>query len=238
MRMLSLILFASVSILAGEGGTLSGVVKHDGPPPPQQPRKVGEQALKDCPKAAGLDDGSLVMNPANNGLKWGIVRIMVENAVPLPPPANPVQIDQAGCLYEPHAAIIAPGQKVQMLNPDKVAHTITLLPLEGVNAPGNFMMLASELVKDIPAKHVKAPEVVQLSCIPHPWMKSFLVVHDPRFAAITDADGKFEINNVPPGKYRVVFTHDLGEQEKELEIKPGSKTDAGTILFKRKAESK
>jgi len=33
-------------------------------------------------------------------------------------------------------------------------------------------------------------------------MKGFFVVHDPRFCAVTGADGVFEIKNIPPGTYK------------------------------------
>ncbi|MFO0864941.1 MAG: carboxypeptidase-like regulatory domain-containing protein [Gemmataceae bacterium] len=36
------------------------------------------------------------------------------------------------------------------------------------------------------------------------WLRAYLYVSDHPFAATTDADGSFRMNNVPPGNYRVV----------------------------------
>jgi hypothetical protein len=41
---------------------------------------------------------------------------------------------------------------------------------------------------------------VQVGCNIHPWMGAWLVVRKDPYAAITDADGKFTIKDLPAGK--------------------------------------
>ena len=59
----------------------------------------------------------------------------------------------------------------------------------------------------------EAAENVQIVCDLHPWMKSYLIVKDHPYVAITDEKGAFKIDGVPPGEYTVKCWHEkLGIQ--------------------------
>lgn len=222
---------AMASTFAGEG-SLAGSVKYDGEAPKQKMIEVGADKAAGC-HAGPMVDESLVVDPATKGIKWAIIRIMDVKAA-TPPEAKKVEIDQKGCFFTPRVSIVAPDSDIDVLNPDKIAHNVHTIPLDGTNTPINRMMVAADPKLTVKGtKHNKEPELVQLQCDIHPWMKGFIVVHDPRFAAVTGPDGKFDIKGVPPGKYKVFINHDLGEQEKEVEIKDGAAT-ALDVTFKQK----
>ena len=48
------------------------------------------------------------------------------------------------------------------------------------------------------SKPIGAADLVRLNCNTHPWMRGWMVVTDDA-AAISGADGRFTIDNVPPG---------------------------------------
>ena len=50
--------------------------------------------------------------------------------------------------------------------------------------------------------------VMRLQCDVHNNMNAYWVGFDHPYFAVTDADGKFEIREVPPGKYTVVAWHE------------------------------
>jgi hypothetical protein len=69
------------------------------------------------------------------------------------------------------------------------------------------------------------PEMfMKFQCDVHPWMFAWVSVFDHPYFAVSGADGKFIIKNVPPGKYTLEATHrKLGTQTVEIEVK-----DSGT----------
>lgn len=222
---------AMASVYAGEG-SLSGSVKYDGEAPKPKVFNVAADKAAGCHHGE-IPDESLAVDPATKGIKWAIIRIMdVKAAAPAEPKL--VEIDQKGCHFTPRVSIVAPGSDIDVLNPDKIAHNVHTIPLDGTNQPINRMMVAADPKLTVKGKkHAAEPELIQLQCDIHPWMKGFIVVHDPRFAFVTGPDGKFDIKGVPAGKYKVMINHDLGEQEKEIEIKDGAAT-ALDVTFKQK----
>ncbi|MFQ5432470.1 MAG: carboxypeptidase-like regulatory domain-containing protein [Nitrospinota bacterium] len=52
---------------------------------------------------------------------------------------------------------------------------------------------------------------------------SWALVTENAHVAVTDANGKFSIPDVPPGKYKVKIWHEtLGEKVQDLEVKGGA----------------
>ena len=61
------------------------------------------------------------------------------------------------------------------------------------------------------AKHLEAQRsVINVACNIHPWMVAKARVFDHPYYAITDEHGHFEIRDVPVGKWRIVYQHELG----------------------------
>jgi hypothetical protein len=60
---------------------------------------------------------------------------------------------------------------------------------------------------DVTAK-LRGPGVVQVLCDAHALMSAWLVVHDSPYFAVTDTDGKYRIDEVPAGTYRVTMWHE------------------------------
>ena len=94
-----------------------------------------------------------------------------------------------------------------------------------------FVYLQGVTAKDT-SKDIKGPlylkdaEIVKLECNIHPWMKGFIVVHDPRYCAVSAEDGSFEIKNIPAGTYKVNVFHEKfgnldGKETHSIEIKAG-----------------
>ena len=49
-----------------------------------------------------------------------------------------------------------------------------------------------------------APGIVRVFCDIHSHMNAFILVFSHPFFAMTDADGRYRIDNVPPGTYNVI----------------------------------
>ncbi len=74
------------------------------------------------------------------------------------------------------------------------------------------------------------PGVVTLLCNVHTMMSAFIVVLENPYFTQTGSDGKFTINNVPPGTYKIKTWHEkLKEQIQDIKVGPGEIT---SINFK------
>ncbi len=209
---------------ADDGGTVRATVIYDGQAPEPKPLKTWDA---DCKRKEVINE-SLVVDTDTKAIKWTIVRIMVDPKSVAPTPDSSIEIDQKECKYTPHVVIAAPGQRVKLLNPDGISHNPHVLD-SPVMQYTDTLDQRSEIIKE----HLKDPGIYRLRCDVHTCMAGLIVVHDPRYCAVTGADGKFEIKNVPPGKYTLkVFHEKCGEKTLNIDVKSGVVTDLGTIPMK------
>lgn len=129
-------------------------------------------------------------------------------------PSQPAILDQSGCNFEPHVVLIPPGGRLQILNSDPLAHDVRAFEEA-------FMLFRLDM--DTKAK----PEertfdksgIYTIRCGLHPWMHAFAVQAAHPFYAVTDAQGRFRMQNVPKGKHRLHIWHEtLGETTVHLEV--------------------
>ena len=136
-------------------------------------------------------------------------------------------IDQNGCTYSPHVQGMMAGQELLIKNSDATLHNIHGLPV--INSEFNFAM--PKVVKEKAIKLEKAEHPIKIKCDVHPWMKAYVSVFDHPYFAVTNDTGRYQIDNVPPGKYEVVVWH-----ERDLKYLGYSQTqsvdigDGGTTL--------
>ena len=118
------------------------------------------------------------------------------------PPA--AVLDQKGCIYEPHVMGLMKGQKLTIKTSDHTLHNIH--SMSKVNSSFNFampeQMAKAGLTKEVSFDKVEDPFIIK--CDVHPWMKSYVSVFDHPYFAVTDANGNFKIENVPPGDYEII----------------------------------
>ncbi len=173
------------------------------------------------PVCAGTNGGKPVLRGeliANNGglanvfvyIKEGIRPGMYATA---PPP--PVELDQNGCLYSPHVIGLRTGQTLRIRNSDPTLHNIHALGK--ANPPFNVGMATRGQTVE---KTFQKPEIMlRMKCDVHGWMGAYLGVLDHPFFAVTDANGGYTINGIPPGQYKLEAWHEkLGAREGMLTI--------------------
>jgi plastocyanin len=193
------------------GGTIGGMVRYTGP-------KVEKKKLKVtidnyiCGKRK--EDESLVLSPAK-GIRNAVVSLLLppgarEKATPSP---MEVKMDQKQCVFVPHVLIVPVGGTVRFMSSDRLLHNI--LSTSKLNSRINR---AQPKGRTIPVKFNK-PEIIRIDCNLHSWMHAWVVVADHPFYAVTDDQGKFTLNNVPPGKYTIqVWQESLGVVTEEVTV--------------------
>jgi hypothetical protein len=106
------------------------------------------------------------------------------------------QLDQTKCAYEPHILLAPQGTKMMMRNSDPVLH----------NAHGYFMKNdAFNLAFPTQGQNVEVPlrreGVLSIKCdAGHSWMSAYVFVMSHPYYAVTDEEGRFKLDNIPPGK--------------------------------------
>lgn len=203
--------------------TVSGTVTLEGPVPAARPNKKLEGDPACCALHKQLPPvDALVLDPAGR-VCWTFVYVKKGlGGKEFEAPKAPITVEQQGCVYAPHVVGAQAGQLVNFRNTDPLLHNVHGLPF--ANKEFNFGQAQGA------ASGVKftLPEIpVRVKCDVHPWMATFICVVDHPFFAVTDAAGRFEIKNLPPGAYTLGLWHEGvqtldGKNEMEITVKSNS----------------
>jgi plastocyanin len=227
-------LYSGSSVSAAGEGKITGTVKLDGTAPHQKGIDMSKDPV--CAKAHENDPAKLetVVVGANGGLE-NVVLYLSEGlsaAAASQVASKPVQINQKGCMYVPHVVAVDVGQNIDVIASDPTTHNIHPLPAPGT---GNIGWNRSQ-PQGAPSFQVawKAEEVaIPVKCNIHPWMHGYMAVVKGPYA-VSDNNGAFTINNVPPGSYTVTAWHETyGTQTQKVTV-GGGQAAAANFTFKAK----
>jgi hypothetical protein len=115
-------------------------------------------------------------------------------------------LDQPECQFEPRVIAAREGDWLLVKNSSAIRHNVTFTDRWAVDI--NRTLSASEVIETGPLSADRVPATVR--CTVHPWMEARLRVFDHPYFAITNAEGRFELKQVPRGRWRVVYWHELG----------------------------
>jgi uncharacterized membrane protein/plastocyanin len=196
----------------GDVGSIKGTIHLEGTPPARKLLNLGT-CTTDAKGPVYSDDILVKDGKVQNAFVW--IKKGLESYAAPPAPADPVVVDQKGCLYHPHVVGARVGQKVIFLNSDAVLHNVRTIA--EANATFNEIMPTKDMKL---AKVFDKTEVpVRAKCDVHPWMSAFVgVVPHPFFAVSGDA-GEFTLENVPPGDYEVEAWHEaFGRRTEKVKV--------------------
>ncbi|HVI06861.1 MAG TPA: carboxypeptidase regulatory-like domain-containing protein [Candidatus Binatia bacterium] len=224
----ALILGQKVSA-AGEG-KITGTVKLDG----TAPHMRGIDMSKDpyCVKANSGSPAHLqtVEVGSGNGLQNVVVYISEGYSGPANAITTEPVFDQRNCMYTPHVLPLDAGQTFKVTTSDQTAHNIHPLPNPMTNVGWNQSQPPGAPPVE---KSWKNPEVIPVQCNIHPWMHGWFVVVKGPYGA-TDENGKYTINNVPPGNYTLTaWQETYNTQTQKVTVAAGGSATAD-FTFKAK----
>ncbi|MGE5246682.1 MAG: methylamine utilization protein [Betaproteobacteria bacterium] len=124
--------------------------------------------------------------------------VFIEHAAGAPSSPGAATIDQRNMKFAPHVLPILAGTTVKFLNDDAVQHNVFSPDHEKYNL-GTWPQ--GQTKEHVFAKCAKAPCAYVQLCRIHPEMEGFIVVLDNPYFAVTNAQGAYKIDNVPPGAY-------------------------------------
>ena len=139
-------------------------------------------------------------------------------------PTSVAVLQHKGCRYEPHVMGIQTQQRFTIMNSDGTQHNTHPNPK---NNP-EWNMSQSAAGPPIDKTFVRAELSIPFKDNQHPWEKAYVSVFSHPFFAVTDADGNYRIEGLPPGSYNITAWHErLGEKTAEVIFVPGESRFVG-----------
>ena len=157
-------------------------------------------------------------------LAEAVVALRGDSLKRFPPPKQPgsATVDQKNFRFIPETLAIRSGTRVKFLNSDGAVHNVKT---SDGPAPFNINMPSGgQFVQPIVGTGgIRRP--LRLGCSFHSAMQAWIFVFDHPFFQVTQTDGRFQLKDVPPGKYRLEMAHPAGELgwSREIELAPGEK---------------
>jgi plastocyanin len=111
-------------------------------------------------------------------------------------------MDQRHEAFVPYVLAVTVGTTVDFTNSDRTYHNVFSLSKPRRFDLGRYATGQSKSVR------FDRPGVVRVFCEIHSHMSAFILVFAHRFFATTDAEGRYRIDNVPPGAYTIVAWND------------------------------
>jgi plastocyanin len=119
-------------------------------------------------------------------------------------PRGHARLDQRGERFIPHVLAITVGTVVDFPNNDAEFHDVFSLSKTKTFNLGSYPKGQSRsLLFD-------RPGIVPVSCDIHRHMSAYILVFSHPFFSVTDEDGRYQIENVPPGTYTLTAWSEVG----------------------------
>lgn len=197
------------------GGTFTGTIVTDAKSSTGKPEGfVPKEYCMNPMVSKQIVDESLIVGP-NGGLKNVFVYLRKPPAGYQPRKiGKSVSFTNLNCMFKPHAMIVRVGQPVVVTNDDDVAHTATIGLLFGTPVSTNIPFKGRFKFNYDAAQPIPAT----VTCAIHGWMKAYQLPLDHDLVAMTDENGKFTIENIPPGTHKFTVWHEKAGYLEKLGI--------------------
>ncbi len=201
-------------------GVLEGYIRYRGKPP--RPAKLPVTLDRYRCGSADKKSKALLIGP-KRGIENVVVLLAPEASDPVnEPDSRRYTMDQIQCEFTPHVLVVSAGATVDFLNSDDILHNVNAE--SSANPPFNRAQPNSETPI---SRAFQFPEAVSIQCFVHSWMQAWVFVTDKPYFTLTDSNGFFRIEGVPPGPATLTLWHEsLGELTHDLSI---SSEDAALV---------
>ena len=168
-----------------------------------------------------LPDEAIVVSAQGHLANAVVILTGVKRAV-----AGETVVMNEKCRFGPRVQVARPNANVRTTSKDPVLHT-TQAQLENGRTIFNVALPVPGINITRP---IGAAGIVRLNCNTHPWMRGWVIVTDEA-AAVSGADGRFTIDNVPPGTYELRVWHEaLKGAPQKVTVAAGKPTDVAFQL--------
>jgi hypothetical protein len=233
------------------GGIITGKIQFSGKARPPKTFKVEK-----TPEVCGKEDRLLHEVAIKEGKLQDVVLVLegVKEGKPYdshvilgPPPGGRegvpsgiadfpgTDIKPLKCIFGAFTGVIADNSVLRFDNQDSVKHSPHTYEIKGrVRKSLHNQDLEGNGQLELPIKFKKG-KVIKLECDQHPHMQNWFYRVDNPYYAFSSEDGTFKIDQIPPGKYKLIAWHPiLGEQSHEVSIEANGTVDLALEFSSRK----
>ena len=130
--------------------------------------------------------------------------------------AGRARMDQRNETFSPHVLAITTGTIVEFPNNDQTFHNVFSLSKPRHFDLGRYGRNESKTIR------FDKPGVVRVFCDIHSHMSAFVLVFNHPFHTTTSDDGRYRLDNVPPGTYTVTVWHEGQSRDSRSVTVPAS----------------
>jgi Carboxypeptidase regulatory-like domain len=209
-------------VTVADGGTISGTVLVAGDVPILPPQPVYKQH-EVC--GATVADQRLVVGPG--GVLANAVLDLVNVTAGKPVPRDrPIVLDNITCRFVPHVRSATVGQTLEIHNSDPFLHDAHAWL--GTRSLFNVGILPGHTSR----QPLADAGLIHINCnVRHTWMHAYVFVAEDPYHAVTGADGRFVIDEVPPGTYTLRVWHELlGSVDRPVTVEGGKTATVDVAL--------
>jgi len=192
-------------------GVVTGIVRYPGkiprswmadPAGSQVKSAAGATPMPAEPGASEVSPPKPIQLNPDGSIRGVVVALLTSKSAIIKRDSTPelAVVDQAGSVFWPQVLVIPEGGKVVFKNSDAINHNVHLLS----QIQGKNFYLSGDQQREI---QFRRADKIRVTCDIHAWMRGTLIVAPTSFYTITDDKGRYTIQGVPPGEYRVDISH-------------------------------
>jgi len=193
-----------------------------------------------APTALGVKDQAVCGASASStaptatktgGLSSAIVWIAnVKSGKPLPADRRD-DLSSEKCLLDPRVQAAVIGTTFNVFNDDKLLHRLVFLRL-GTHDTLTVMPFFNSGQVVASERLAKTSGIVEVRCAQHPWTRAYIAVFDHPYYAVTEDDGTFKIDSLPPGTYKLMVWHEgmAAAVEQQVQVAAGGVGKADVVV--------
>jgi plastocyanin len=139
------------------------------------------------------------------------------------------RMDQRNETFVPHVLAIVAGTTVDFPNSDHTYHNVFSLSKTKSFDLGRYAVGRSKAIR------FDRPGIVRVFCDIHSHMSAFILVFAHRYFAVTDEEGRYRIDSVPPGTYTVMTWNESTplDSQRVAMPEPGGEVEHNVTLGRR-----
>jgi Polysaccharide lyase family 4, domain II len=182
------------------GGTIAGRVVFAGPIPELPPLTMTKDQDV-CGTTASPQ--VLLVSTENRGVKDTVVALDGITQGKAATASKPT-LDNRSCTMIPRVQAVILGTEMTIQNSDPFLHT-TRGRLPDFKQTFNVVFPKGTLAKE---QKIRFPGVITVTCDTHAHMRAYILSFEHPYFEVTNEDGRFHIDRVPPGSYTLKVWHE------------------------------